>query len=165
MSGEDRAPSGGAAAPEQRVAGLIQQFRQHDEAIQELATRYPHPVVLPSDLTLRQLQVLAIVRGRPGVTGQELSQTLRVSTPTVSGLVDRLVGKGLLTRAPDPADRRRILLSVSQEAHRMLTEMESLRAQVRDEVLTRLTATELESLVAVTARLRGIAEELITPEP
>lgn len=87
-----------------------------------------------------------------------------MSTPTVSGLVDRLVGKSLLIREPDHADRRRILLSVSQGAHRMLTEMESLRAQVRDEILTRLSVAELESLVAITGRVREIAEELMSQE-
>lgn len=148
-------------ADDDRVVALIARLREHDRAVHQMASRYLPPTVLPNDLTLRQLQVLLVIRAQPGVTGQELADHLRVSTPTISGLVDRLVGKDLLSRDPDPQDRRRVLLSLTQSALEMLTEMESVRSQISQEALTRLTVAELESLVSLSARIRQIAEEMV----
>lgn len=140
-------------------AQLTHQLREHDTALHELATRHLAPADLPSDLTLRQVQVLFVVRGSPGVTGQELSESLHVSTPTISGLVERLVCKDLLARHTDTTDRRRILLSLTERAAVMLLEMESVGARVRDEMVSRLSVEELQSLVLITGRLREVAEE------
>lgn len=147
-------------ADDARVAALISELREHDRVVHQQASRHIPPTVLPHDLTLRQLQLLLAIRERPGVTGQELADSFGVSTPTISGLVERLVGKELLTRHPDPADRRRVLLSLTQPARDILAEMESVGARVRDEVLGRLTVDELEALVALSARIRQITEEL-----
>lgn len=142
------------------VAALISQLREHDRVMHQLASRHVPPTVLPNDLTLRQLQLLLAIRERPGVTGQELAGSFGVSTPTISGLVERLAGKELLTRRPDPADRRRVLLSLTEQGRDVLAQMESVRARVRDEVLGRLTVDELEALVALSARIRQISKEL-----
>lgn len=146
---------------ERERARLIDQWRQDNRAALELASRIVPPAAVPSDLTLRQLQVLVLVRGQPGVTGHDLSEHLGVTTPTVSGLVDRLVTKGLLGRQPDPEDRRRVLLTLTQEGLDVLAELESLRTELGGEVLARLSTTELESLVEVTARLRQIVEQVV----
>lgn len=143
-----------------RAEALIAQLREHDQAVHQLASRIIPPPLLPNDLTLRQLQVLVVIRAQPGVTGQELAGHLQVSTPTVSGLVDRLVGKGLLSRHTDPQDRRRVLLTPTDRALETLAEMESLRSRISREALLRLTVPELEMLVTVSGRLREIAEEM-----
>lgn len=146
---------------ETRMAELIEQLRANDRVMRELASRHVSTARVPHDLTLRQLQTLFVVRSQPGVTGQELAERFDVSTPTISGMVDRLAGKGLLTREPDPADRRRVLLALTDQALGILGDFEALTAQVQGEVLTRLTAEELETLVRLSARIRQVAEELV----
>lgn len=147
---------------ERERARLIDQWREDNRTAFELASRMVPPTAARSDLTLRQLQVLVLVRSQPGVTGHDLSGHLGVTTPTVSGLVDRLVTKGLLGRRADPEDRRRVLLTLTPAGLDVLAELESLRTELSTEVLARLSMTELESLVAVTARLRQIVEQLVT---
>jgi DNA-binding MarR family transcriptional regulator len=57
------------------------------------------------DLSLTQLRVLAILRDRR-VRMSELADYLGLDKSTISGLVDRAEKRGLLQRAPNPADGR-----------------------------------------------------------
>jgi DNA-binding MarR family transcriptional regulator len=62
-------------------------------------------VAAEHDLSLTQLRVLAILRDRR-VRMSELADYLGLDKSTISGLVDRAEKRGLLQRAPSPADGR-----------------------------------------------------------
>jgi DNA-binding MarR family transcriptional regulator len=59
------------------------------------------------DLSLTQVRVLGILRGRR-VKLSELAGYLGLDKSTISGLVDRAEKRGLLQRAPNPADGRAV---------------------------------------------------------
>ncbi|GAA2734844.1 MarR family transcriptional regulator [Actinocorallia aurantiaca] len=52
------------------------------------------------------------LKATPGLLGGRLA----MASPAVTALVDRLARLGLVRRAPDPADRRRVLLEVDDTA-------------------------------------------------
>ncbi|NEW38344.1 MarR family transcriptional regulator [Nocardia cyriacigeorgica] len=52
----------------------------------------------------------------------ELSGRLRVTTASVTELVDRLEHRGWISRAPHPHDRRRILVSLTDTGRTLITE-------------------------------------------
>jgi len=52
------------------------------------------------------------IRATPGWLGGRLA----MASPAVTALVDRLARLGFVRRAPDPADRRRVLLEVDETA-------------------------------------------------
>lgn len=58
-------------------------------------------------LTLPQYRVLAFLH-RGTEPASVLAEKLAVSRPSVTGVVDGLVARGLVERAADPADRRRV---------------------------------------------------------
>lgn len=138
---------------------LIARISEHDSCLRQLVSSWG-PVTFPDDLTLRQIQLLLVIRATPRTTGQALAEGQQVSTPTISGLVDRLVGKGLLVREPDTADRRRVLLSLSDAGHKVLDDLEGMGNRHRDRVLSRLTAAELADLERIYGRLVEVAEQI-----
>ena len=69
-------------------------------------------------ITGPQRLVLRIVRDRPGVAPTELAHILHLHPRTVTGILQRLVSKGLLQRTRDPRDRRRMQLRVLTAAER-----------------------------------------------
>jgi DNA-binding MarR family transcriptional regulator len=74
-------------------------------------------------LTPQQHQALLAVRAHPGpeaITVGALAECLMVKNHSALGLVDRLVENGLLSRAPDPADRRRVVLSLTDKSRGLL---------------------------------------------
>lgn len=81
--------------------------------------------------------------------GQLLTQTL-VTSGTMTNRIDRLAGKGLVQRLPDPDDRRGVLVR--------LTESGQDRA---DEALAGLLAHERTLLAELSATQRGDLADLL----
>lgn len=74
-------------------------------------------------LSPQQHQALLAIKAHTGakaMTIGELAQSLLIKSHSAVGLVGRLVERGLLTREPSVEDRRRILLSLTPEAERIL---------------------------------------------
>ena len=57
-------------------------------------------------LSIPQFDLLSTLTEREGLSQQELAERLYVTKGNVSGLVDRLVGAGLVERRASPDDRR-----------------------------------------------------------
>lgn len=110
----------------------------HDQALALVG-----PVDTTTELTMQQFRVLAFVVMDPGLTGHELGERLGVSPPTASGLVDRLVEKGLLERVEDSADRRIRRLHITNDGVALTRQMDSLLSRAMIEVIKILTPDEL----------------------
>ena len=69
-------------------------------------------------LTPPQFDVIAELGGTNGMTAVELSQSTLLAKASLTGIVDRLEGKGIVTRQPIPGDRRaqKICLTKKGEA-------------------------------------------------
>jgi DNA-binding MarR family transcriptional regulator len=64
-------------------------------------------------LTVAQLRAMIYVRRRPGAGLSALAEHLGMSLPASSALVQRLVVAGLLDRASDPTERRRVRIELT----------------------------------------------------
>jgi DNA-binding MarR family transcriptional regulator len=71
------------------------------------------------DLTLPQYRVLGILDRGPEASSV-LAEKLAVSRPSVTGVVDGLVARGLARRDHDPADRRRIGIELTDDGRQLL---------------------------------------------
>jgi DNA-binding MarR family transcriptional regulator len=66
------------------------------------------------DVTLPRFDLLAQLAKAPdGLTMSTLSRQLMVTNGNVTGLVERLVAEGLVTRTPDPTDRRTQIVALT----------------------------------------------------
>jgi long-chain acyl-CoA synthetase len=72
------------------------------------------------ELTLSQYRVLGIL-GTGREASSVLAEKLAVSRPSVTGVVDGLVARGLVERRGDDADRRRIGVDLTPEGRSLLT--------------------------------------------
>jgi DNA-binding MarR family transcriptional regulator/catechol 2,3-dioxygenase-like lactoylglutathione lyase family enzyme len=89
----------------------------------------------------------------------DLPAELGVTKQAVSQVIDILVGRGYVTRHPDPSDRRRIVLDLTDAGQ------EVLHAVVRgvDEVDRELTErTSPEQVAALRAALKALADIKVT---
>ena len=71
----------------------------------------------------------------------------------VAAAVNELAGRGLAVRAPDPADRRRNVISITPAGAAHLRRLEELLTGVQDELLTPLSPAERQQLVRLLSRI------------
>jgi DNA-binding MarR family transcriptional regulator len=98
------------------------------------------------NLTIPQLKSLFYIsrHGRVNLSG--LASGIRVTPANVTGIVDRLVEQGLLTRTPDPNDRRVSWLSVTDKGKTLINDLREGRAQEMRRILDKLTEEELSTV-------------------
>jgi len=101
-------------------------------------------------VSVPQFRTLAFVWRHPGTSLAGVAGHLGVTAPTASAIVDRLVRRGLLARAADARERRRVVLTLTPAGTRLLSR---LRRQARRQVAARLAG-------APSADLRRITEGL-----
>ncbi|GAA4228972.1 DNA-binding MarR family transcriptional regulator [Streptosporangium album] len=126
------------------------------------AQNRPSSPLFDSNLTMRQLKVVTLLSFQDSASGQELAHHLGVGLGTVTGIVDRLVGHGLVTRREDPHDRRirRVELSPAGLA---LTEQIADAGLANFRCLLQLLDTPtLHDLSTVMGKIQAAAHTLTT---
>ena len=98
------------------VAELIATF----ERMRELTAQVHVPEFLSLDVTMQQAKALHLVQCAPGIRMSALAARLGVGLSTVSGNVDRLTEMGLVARHDDPADRRQVVVSLTDQGHEVI---------------------------------------------
>jgi DNA-binding MarR family transcriptional regulator len=84
----------------------------------------------------------------------DLGKTVALSQPALSRLVMRLEQQGLVERAKSDDDQRAVFVTVTDSGREMLRRAIPLHtACVNDHLLSRLTAKEQETLVAILGRI------------
>jgi flavin reductase (DIM6/NTAB) family NADH-FMN oxidoreductase RutF/DNA-binding MarR family transcriptional regulator len=76
-----------------------------------------HRQLRKHDLSMLSWRVLAALSSRDDWTIGELCAASLAKQPTISKLIDRLEQQGMVMRRSDPADARRVLLSLTERGH------------------------------------------------
>ncbi|HHU09638.1 MAG TPA: MarR family transcriptional regulator [Intrasporangiaceae bacterium] len=109
-----------------------------------------------AELAPHQVAVLGRISCGPATAG-DLAEWEKVSAPTMSRTIAGLVDAGWLTRAEDPDDGRRFILTITDAGRRVLAETRKARDAWMAERLDTLTAAEIERLEAALPLLERIA--------
>jgi MarR family transcriptional regulator, lower aerobic nicotinate degradation pathway regulator len=76
----------------------------------------------------------------------ELSSRTGIYRSDLVAVINELADRGLVERAPDPADRRRNMVTLTGPGRRQLVRLDKLLADVENEVLAPLTPTQRKQL-------------------
>ena len=121
-----------------------------------VATR---PVEL-SALTGAQLDLVRLVRRRPGVSVTRAADELGLAGNTVSTLVRQLTDAGMLIRRADDSDRRVARLELTDEMERTVGALRDRRVAVLSAGITALSPADQARLADAVDVLRTLAETL-----
>lgn len=115
-----------------------------------------------SILSHARYNALRILRGSggDGISCSELGERLILSPPDVTRLIDPLVGRGLVSRTPNPADRRVILQRLTPAGRSLLSELDEELAGVYQAISEGLGSARAGELVGGCERLIGVARRL-----
>jgi DNA-binding MarR family transcriptional regulator len=118
-------------------------------------TRAYRPLLNRLGLTYSQYLVLLVLWENDGQTVSGLGEKLRLDSGTLTPLLKRLEGAGLVARKRRPEDEREVEVRLTPRA----VELRRSAVDVREEIVRRLRMTEPE-IAAMRADLNGLLHVL-----
>jgi len=110
-------------------------------------------------------KTLALLSQLGPLTAGEIASHTGLTTPSVTGLIDRLESKGMVQRVRDPHDRRRVIVEPNQERLAELDEMFSSLQETFLELLERYSDEQLATIVDFLSRSAQRSQEFIASLP
>jgi MarR family transcriptional regulator, transcriptional regulator for hemolysin len=115
------------------------------------------------DQTVARWSALYMIADAPlGLTQTQLAERMGVQGPTLVRLIDALEKASLVSRQPATHDRRAKIVSLTDEGRAVLAQIDRSAAEMRDELFTGFTDTELETTLRV---LKHVSQQLEAVPP
>jgi DNA-binding MarR family transcriptional regulator len=109
-----------------------------------------------ADLTVPQFRVLGLIRRHPGASLSDAAEHVGLTLSAASRLVDGLVARGYVLRAPSPSDRRAVELTLSPKGAALLEATHHATQEHLAERLTTLSDGERDTLIQALATVREV---------
>jgi DNA-binding MarR family transcriptional regulator len=124
-----------------------------------LAILFNYEVAEKAGMNARDGQVLGLVQMHGPLTAGQIAAMASLPSATVTGVLDRLEGIGLIVRGRDAADRRKVIVSADNErmARELMPQYAEQSARLR-EVLAGYDDDQL-------ALIKGFLDRIIAAQP
>lgn len=110
-------------------------------------------------LSPARVRLLTTLRHRPGSRMRDLADALGVSGRAITPMVDALESEGLVTRKPDPDDRRAFRLALTDAGLGAIDRIESLQEQVSADIFSGMSAADRRELARLLRAFLDAAQE------
>jgi len=159
---------------DERVRGIVENFPQIDPLVEAIGHRIGGVERLLDkaaaanlarvDMTHEEFKVLlALHRGKR--SHGALSRELMVSTGAMTNRLDKLERAGLVQRERDPADRRGVLLALTDAGQERLNAAVDYAAADERDLLGALSTSERQQLNRLLAKLLAALQAELGPVP
>lgn len=106
-----------------------------------------------ADLTPPQFAALAKLRDVGETSQNQLGGLIAMDAATVKGVIDRLAARGLVQLAKHEVDKRRLMVKLTDEGHRLVVELLPRARTVTEETLSPLSAKDAETLLQLLTKI------------
>ena len=131
---------------EQQAGHLLRRAHQRHAAIFQ-------GLIGDSQLTTLQFASLVRLRDLGEVSQNQLGRLTAMDAATMQGVIKRLGGRGLIARRPDPDDRRRLVLSLSDAGRELVTNVVANGIRITEKTLAPLSAAEQKMFLQLLAKI------------
>jgi|SRR3954451_18235413 len=120
--------------------------------------------LLTVDLTMPQFKTAMLLDALSSATAGRLARRLGVSLSTMTGIVDRLCERGMVTRGEDPEDRRATRVELTDAGRELMERVHAVRREYMTRWLSRLSLEQLEHAADAIGALADAAADLAREE-
>jgi DNA-binding MarR family transcriptional regulator len=100
----------------------------------------------PGGVPVDQFRILEVLdASEPCAMGEIAAQSL-IEPPTLTKIIDRMVGDGLVYRAPDPDDRRRVLILMATAGKALFKRLRGVSTAQEQRLIELLQADNADEL-------------------
>ncbi|HVX34244.1 MAG TPA: MarR family transcriptional regulator [Solirubrobacterales bacterium] len=111
-------------------------------------------------LTIAQVRALFALDRSDAATAGEIAEAARLSPARVTAMLDELEAEGIVTRVRSDADRRRVLVALTDEGRAVLKKRRRLWLKRWENALADVPDRDLEAAADVLRRIAGLLDEL-----
>ncbi|QEU95015.1 MarR family winged helix-turn-helix transcriptional regulator [Streptomyces kanamyceticus] len=149
---------------QQQRAEVVERLNTAGRESSAVTVMFHSAVAARQGLGATETKTLDLLQREGPLTAKELAERTALAPASVTGLVDRLEGKGFVRRVKHPTDKRRVLIEIRQERLTDLEETFADWAREVGELYEEFTTGELETitrfLAGATERQRRAAARL-----
>lgn len=131
---------------ERRKAELIPRFVEAMQRVWGQMKSHTPPAFSDVEMTITQTKAVIFLGQGPQRMG-DIAATLGIGLSSATNVIDRLVGKGLVQRSQDPADRRLVLCSLTVAGQQHMDEWWKVSLTGTREVAELLEPRELLAII------------------
>ena len=118
-------------------------------------------LMAPLGLTRSQARVIACVHRYPGITQVDLAEYIGVGRMAMSGLIDRMEAKDLVSRSDDPTDKRVKRIFLTRNAKKRLPEMQTIADTLYKKSISSVNKADLKVTRKVLTQIRASLHDLL----
>lgn len=113
-------------------------------------------------VTLTQFRTLVVLDNHEEINLNTLADLLSVTSSTAMRMINRLLTSRMVTRRDNPANRREVLLGVTDEGRRLVRQVTAKRREEITRIVAAMPETRRDELVMA---MRAFAAAAHEPEP
>lgn len=115
--------------------------------------------LLKGKITLPQFFILNVLKKEDEQRMTDIARLLNVTTAAATGIVDRMVRSGYVTRVYDPQDRRIIRIRLSAKGAEVVQRIISHRRQMIMDTFGKISQQEREEYLRILMRVKDVLTE------
>jgi MarR family transcriptional regulator, organic hydroperoxide resistance regulator len=149
-------------APDRRteaLAAVREEFGCLMGAERRLRGRDQHRKI-DDGLTIAHVRALFALDKSEAATAGEIAETARLSPASVTAMLDDLERDGIVTRVRSDTDRRRVLVTLTDEGRTLLKKRRRIWLQRWDAAMADVPESDLQAAAEVLRRITGLLDEL-----
>jgi DNA-binding MarR family transcriptional regulator len=123
---------------------IVEELIELQRKIDHDRRQYELDAWMSLNLGIGQLKTLFFISNRGATTTGKLATALKVTPTNVTGIIDRLLEKDLITRIGDPDDRRVLVLRTTTKGDELVAELRQKRRERMTELFKNLSDKEAE---------------------
>jgi DNA-binding MarR family transcriptional regulator len=110
-------------------------------------------------LSATEISVLWRMARKRSCRVSDLATEIGLPASTLTGILDRLVARGILAREADPNDRRSIIITTTEKVDEFVDSRRAASREIVFDILKKFTPDEMEGMLAGLKRFKSYLDE------
>ncbi|NRG16641.1 MarR family transcriptional regulator [Rhizobiales bacterium] len=103
----------------------------------------------PEGIPIEQFRILSALKDGNGLAMGDLATRVLVDSTTLTKIIDRMVTAMLVYRAPDPNDRRKVLVFLTAKGGALISRLEGVVGEQEEKLVNRLQQNKADELTKI----------------